>query len=258
MAAPDYKNLLDFSGKIALVSGASRGIGEAIAHGLAANGAEVIVSSRRLESCEKVAAEIVAAGGRATARACHQGNMEDIERLFNEIEGDQGKLDVLVNCGGTSPYYGPIDETPESAFDKTFEVNLKGPFFMSSRAIALMRASGGGSIVNVASINGMTPGALRGVYSMTKAAMISMTKAYAKECGVDGIRVNAIAPGLVQTKLAAALTDDEEMLKGYIDRFAIKRVGQPADMVAGTLFLASDAAGFTTGITLTMDAGVTI
>ncbi len=254
----DYDNLLDFSNKRVLVSGASRGIGEEIARAFAANGAHVLVCSRKLAACEQVAQSIRDDGGEATARACHQGSLEDIEVLFDWVQRDPGGLDVLVNCGATSPYYGPIAQTPESAFDKTFDVNLKGPFYMSARAVELMQAQKHGAIVNIASINGLSPGRDRGVYSMTKAAMMNMTGAFAREYGVDGIRVNAIAPGLIQTRLSSALTEDEQALQGYIKRFAIPRIGQPSDIVGAALYFASDAAAFTTGVTLTVDGGLMI
>ena len=253
----DYTKLMDFSGKTVFVSGSSRGIGEAIVRAFAANGADVIVSSRDLGACEKVASSIRADGGKATAKACHAGKMEDIAAVFDWIKGEYGKLDVLVNCGGTNPFYGLIGETPEGAFDKTIEVNLKGPFYLSSKAVEMMKTAGGGAIVNVASINGITPGNMQGIYSMTKSAMINMTQAFAKEYGHDGIRVNAICPGLVDTKMTAVFTSNEDMLSKFTNSFPIPRAGKPEDMVGGVLYLASDAAAFTTGTTLVMDGGVT-
>lgn len=253
----DYTKLLDFTGKTVFVSGSSRGIGEAIVRAFAANGADVIVSSRDQGACEIVAASIREGGGKATAKACHAGKMADIATVFDWIQATYGKLDVLVNCGGTNPYYGLIGETPEAAFDKTIDVNLKGPFYLSSKAVAMMKATGGGAIVNVASINGITPGHLQGIYSMTKSAMINMTKAFAREYGADGIRVNAICPGLIDTKMTAVFTSNEDMLSKVTNSFPIPRAGQPDDMVGGVLYLASDAAAFTTGTTLVMDGGVT-
>lgn len=196
----DYTKLLDFTGKVVFVSGSSRGIGEAVVRGFAANGAKVIVSSRDQAACEKVAESIRADGGDAQAKAAHAGRMEDVEAVFEWIQSEYGRLDVLVNCGGTNPFYGLIGDTPEAAFDKTIDVNLKGPFYLSAKAVKMMKEQGGGSIVNVASINGITPGHLQGIYSMTKCAMINMTKAFAREYGHDGVRVNAICPGLVDTK----------------------------------------------------------
>ncbi len=253
----DYKKLLDFTGKIAFVSGSSRGIGEAIARGFAANGAHVIVSSRDQDACEAVASDIRDSGGLATAKACHAGRMEDVKATFAWIKETFGALDVLVNCGGTNPFYGMIGDTPEKAFDKTIDVNLKGPFYLSAEAVNMMKDAGGGAIVNVASINALSPGDKQGIYSMTKAAMINMTKAYAREYGRFGIRVNAICPGLVDTKMTAVFKADENVLKSFTDSFPIQRMGQPEDMVGGVLYLASDAAGFTTGTSLIMDGGVT-
>ncbi len=251
----DYTKLMDFTDKVVFVSGSSRGIGEAIVRAFAANGASVIVSSRDQAACEKVAESIRENGGKAQAKAAHAGRMEDVESVFEWIQSEYGRLDVLVNCGGTNPFYGLIGDTPEAAFDKTIDVNLKGPFYLSSRAVKMMQKQGGGAIVNVASINGITPGHLQGIYSMTKSAMINMTKAFAKEYGVDHIRVNAICPGLIDTKMTAVFTAQEDQLKQYTDTFAIKRAGVPDDMVGGVLYLASDAAAFTTGTTLVMDGG---
>ena len=253
----DYTKLMDFRGKTVFVSGSSRGIGEAIVRAFAANGAGVIVSSRDQEACEKVAASIREDGGKAQAKACHAGRMEDIATVFDWIEAEYGKLDVLVNCGGTNPYYGLIGETPEKAFDKTIDVNLKGPFYLSSKAVEMMKAGSGGAIVNVASINGITPGHLQGIYSMTKSAMINMTQAFAREYGHSGIRVNAICPGLIDTNMTAVFTSNEDALSQMTNTFPIPRAGVPDDMVGGVLYLASDAAGFTTGTTLVMDGGVT-
>ena len=251
----DYRNLMNFTGKTVLVSGASRGIGEAIARGFAANGARVIVSSRDQAACEQVAASIGAEGGSAVARAAHAGRMEDVSALFDWIEAEMDGLDVLVNCGGTNPYYGPIGDTPVAAFDKTVDVNLKGPFYLSAHAVRLMKGRGGGAIVNVASINGIRPGDMQGIYSMTKAAMINMTMAFAREYGRYGIRVNAICPGFVETKMTSVFLENEQVMAAVAAKFPIPRVGQPADMVGGVLYLASDAAAYTTGTTLVMDGG---
>ncbi|TNE61304.1 MAG: glucose 1-dehydrogenase [Alphaproteobacteria bacterium] len=253
----DYTKLMDFTGKVVFVSGSSRGIGEAIVRAFAANGARVIVSSRDQATCDAVAESIRADGGDARAKAAHAGKMDDITAVFDWIKAEYGRLDVLVNCGGTNPFFGLIGDTPEAAFDKTIEVNLKGPFYLSSEAVKLMKAQGGGAIVNVASINGITPGRMQGIYSMTKSAMINMTKAFAREYGPDGIRVNAICPGLIETKMTAVFTANEELMDNMISQFPIRRSGKPEDMVGGVLYLASDAAGFTTGTTLVMDGGVT-
>lgn len=248
---------LSLHGKVALVAGASRGIGEATALRLARNGATVICSSRKLEDCERVAQAVREAGGQARAITLHLGEAEDREKAVASIRETEGRLDILVNNGATSPYFGPAFDTPESAWDKTFDVNVKGPFFLSSLAIPMMKAQGGGAIVNVASINGLRPGFFQGAYSITKAAVISMTQVLAQEHGVDGIRVNALCPGLTETKLASALTSSpglEDMMKR---NFSLQRVGQPEDMAAAIHFLASDASSYMTGQCLIVDGGIT-
>ncbi|MGN6383007.1 MAG: SDR family NAD(P)-dependent oxidoreductase, partial [Dyella sp.] len=174
--------LFDLTGKIALVTGASRGIGAEIARLFAAHGAHVIVSSRKLEDCQKVVDGIVADGGQAEAIACHIGEMAQIEALYAAIDAAHGRLDVLVNNAATNPYFGPITDTELAIFQKTVDVNIRGYFYMSSHAAKRMAKNGGGSIVNVASVNGVVPGFQQGIYSITKAAVISMTKAFAVEC----------------------------------------------------------------------------
>lgn len=247
---------IDLSGKIALVSGGSRGIGEAIARGLAGAGAEVLVASRKLESCEAVCESIRAAGGSAEARQCHAGREEDIEALFEDITDRYGRLDILINNAATNPHYGPTDQISAAAYDKTFEVNLRGPFFMSSRAIALMREHGGGSIVSVASIASLVPPPMQGVYAMTKAALVSMTRSFAKENAAYNIRVNAILPGFVDTRFTGVLKQDERTLNTLLGLIPMRRMGEPAEMVGGVLYLVSDAASYTTGASLVMDGGL--
>ncbi|MEE4661702.1 MAG: glucose 1-dehydrogenase [Halieaceae bacterium] len=247
-------DLFRLDNKIALVSGGSRGIGEAIAHGLAEQGAHVIVSSRKLEGCEAVAAAIRAQGGQATAMACHAGDLEAIDALFAAIDQQFGGLDILINNGGTNPYFGPVAETPMAAFDKTVEVNFRGPFYMSEKAVASMRTRGGGAILNVASIDGISAGALQGVYSTTKAAMISMTQAFALENGPYNIRVNALCPGLTETRFTTVFMEQE----GYSDvvkHLPLQRAAQPIDMVGATLLMVSDAGACMTGQTLVVDSG---
>ncbi|HEY5775984.1 MAG TPA: glucose 1-dehydrogenase [Xanthomonadales bacterium] len=250
-------NLFDMSGKVAVVNGASRGIGEAIAKGLAGCGAVVVLTSRRQESVQKVADEIVAAGGKAVAKACHAGHLDEIDALFKYIDDEFGRLDILINNAATNPYYGPATDLSPEAFDKTVEVNLKGPYFMLAKAVPLMSKSGGGSAVNVASITALTPPPGQAVYSMTKAGLVSITRSFAKEYGRQGIRVNAILPGVVETRLASAMIHDPAVQK-WISRLPAGRAGQPEDMVAGVLYLVSDQAAYTTGTTLVMDGGATL
>jgi NAD(P)-dependent dehydrogenase (short-subunit alcohol dehydrogenase family) len=256
MKAADM-NRIDLGGKVALVNGASRGIGEAIARGLAGCGARVILSSRDRDSVQQVADSIGAEGGKAAARACHAGRLEDIDALFDSITNDFGRLDILINNAATNPWFGPAADLPPAAFDKTVEVNLKGPYYMMSRAVPLMIAGGGGSLVNVASIAALVSMSGQAVYAMTKAGLVSLTRAFAREYGQKGVRVNAILPGVIETRLAAALVADPGMQK-RIARQAVARFGQPEDMVAGVLFLVSDQAAYTTGTTLVMDGGATL
>ena len=247
----------ELKSKVALVNGASRGIGLAIARGLAAAGATVIVTSRSQESAGEAAAAIEADGGRAVAMACHAGRLEDIEALFRGVRETTGRLDILVNNAATNPYYGPAHGLSPDAFDKTVEVNLKGPYFMMAQAVPLMLEGGGGSIVNVSSIVSLMSMPGQAPYAMTKAGLVSLTKSFAREYGPKGIRVNAILPGVVETRFAQALVDDPSVQK-WISRLPVPRAGQPEDMVEGVLYLVSDGAAYTTGTTLVMDGGATL
>jgi NAD(P)-dependent dehydrogenase (short-subunit alcohol dehydrogenase family) len=251
-------DLFDLSGKLAVVTGATRGIGESIAQTLAAYGAHVIVSSRKQDDCDTVAAAIRDAGGKAEGRACHIGAMEDIDALFKFLEVDKGRLDILVNNAATSPYFGPIVDTDLNAFQKTVDVNLRGSFFMCAKGAKLMAKNGGGAIVNVASVGGVIPGDFMGIYSITKAAMISMTKAFAKECAPIKVRVNALLPGVTDTKLAAALVKNDAVLKQAMPHIPARRVAQPSEMAGAVLYLVSPAASYATGTCLNVDGGYLI
>ena len=247
--------LFDLSGRVALITGASRGIGEATARLLAEQGAHVIVSSRKQEDLDKVAAAIGAAGGKATAIAAHQGESAALKSLIEEISDRFGRLDILVNNAATNPYFGHISDTDAGMIDKTLQVNIKGYFELSALASKLMKKGGGGSIVNIASINGVKPGNMQGIYSITKAAVINMTLAFAKECAPWKVRANAVLPGLTDTKFASALTKNEQILKTVLPMIPLGRMAQPAEIAPAILFLASDAASYVTGTTLTVDGG---
>ena len=250
------KDLFDLSGRVALVTGASRGIGEAAARMLAAHGAKVVVASRKADACEAVAASIRDSGGEAEAIACHIGEMAQIQSTFDAVEKRHGRLDILVNNAATNPYHGPIVDTDVGAFQKTVDVNIRGYFFMSSLGVKLMAKGGGGSIVNVASINGVVPGHMNGIYSITKAAVVSMTKAFAKECGPMGVRVNALLPGLTDTRFASALINSPDpAVRERIGKIPLGRYAQPDEMSAAILYFASDASSFATGSSLVVDGG---
>lgn len=245
----------DLSGRVALVTGASRGIGRAIAGLLARHGATVVVTSRKLESCEAVAAEIRAAGGDATALACHIGEPTQITTAMQEIDARHGRLDILVNNAATNPYFGPAVAMDLSAYQKTVDVNIRGYFWTSIEAARRMLAQGKGAIVNVASVNAFRPMDGQAVYSMTKAAIVNMTQGLAREWARQGIRVNALVPGLVETKFAAAIHQDEKLRAAMERMVPMGRIAQPEEMAGAVLYLVSDAASYTTGSCLTADGG---
>ncbi|MBP0638996.1 SDR family oxidoreductase [Cupriavidus sp. AcVe19-6a] len=251
-------NLFDLTGKIALVTGASRGIGEEIAKLLAEQGAYVIVSSRKLDDCQAVAEEIVKTGGQADALACHVGRMEDVAAAFEHLRSKHDRLDILVNNAAANPYFGHILDTDLAAYEKTVEVNVRGYFFMSVEAGRMMKAQGGGAIVNTASVNALQPAEKQGIYSITKAAVVNMTKAFAKECGPLGIRVNALLPGLTRTKFAGALFEDPLIYERWLAEIPLRRHGEPREMAGTVLYLVSNASSYTNGECIVVDGGLTI
>ncbi len=252
-------NLFDLTGKTALVTGASRGIGEEIAKLLAEQGAHVIVSSRKIDDCSAVAEAINNDGGSAEGFACNIGNMDDITATFDHIrEKHDGKLDILVNNAATNPYFGHILDTDLGAFNKTIDVNIRGYFFMSVEAGKLMRENGGGAILNTASVNGLQPGLGQGIYSVTKAAVINMTKAFAKECAQFGIRCNALLPGLTKTKFAGALFTSDEIYDAAVQMIPMGRHAEPKEMAGTVLYLVSEASSYTNGECIVVDGGMTI
>jgi NAD(P)-dependent dehydrogenase (short-subunit alcohol dehydrogenase family) len=251
-------NLFDLTGKTALITGASRGIGRATAELLAEQGAHVIISSRRQADCEAVADAINAAGGSAEGLACHIGDLGQIEATVAGVRRRHGRLDILVNNAATNPYFGHILDTPPDAFQKTIDVNIRGYFFMSVEAGKLMRETGGGAIVNTASINALKPPPMQAIYSMTKAAVVNMTRAFAKECARFDIRCNALLPGLTRTEFAGALFEDEKFYNHAIAQIPMRRHAEPGEMAGAVLYLVSGASSFTTGEILVVDGGMTI
>ncbi|MEW6666424.1 MAG: SDR family oxidoreductase [Thermodesulfobacteriota bacterium] len=248
---------VDFSlkGKIALVTGASRGIGEAIAMTLADYGAHCILVSRKADGLKGVADKIASRGGKAEGIACHVGDLKQIETLFRQVKERYGMLHILINNAATNPYFGEMLGADEGVWNKTFEVNLKGPFFMTQHAARLMMESGGGSIVNTSSINAIRPGMFQGIYAITKAGVIAMTKAFAKELASRNIRVNALLPGLVETHMAKAILETPAVHDYAMRMVPMHRHAQPMEMAGAVLYLVSDAAPYTTGATLVVDGG---
>jgi NAD(P)-dependent dehydrogenase (short-subunit alcohol dehydrogenase family) len=249
--------MVDFSlkNKIALITGASRGIGEQIALTLSENGAYCILVSRKMEGLENVVSKIINSGGEAEAIACNMGELDQIESLMAQVKEKHGRLDILINNAAANPYFGEMINAQEWAWDKTNQVNLKGPFFMSQIGARLMMETGG-CIVNVSSVNGIRPAPFQGIYSVTKAALIAMTKAFAKELAPHRIRVNALLPGLTQTKFASAITENKEIEKEVIAQIPMKRMAEPSEMAGAVLYLVSSASSYTTGTCITCDGGL--
>jgi len=241
--------------KIALVTGASRGIGEAIAVTLADYGAQCILVSRKADALKGVADRIATRGGKADVMACHVGDLKQIEALFNQVKEKYGRLDILINNAATNPYFGEMLGADEGVWNKTFDVNLKGPFFLIQKAAGLMTESGGGSIVNVSSINGVKPAPFQGVYSITKAGLISMTQAFAKELAPKNIRVNALLPGLVDTHFSKAIMENDMVHDIAVKMIPMGRHAEPMEIAGAVLYLVSDSAPFTTGASLVVDGG---
>ena len=243
-------------GKVALVAGGSRGIGEACAIALAEAGADVVVSSRKLPELEKVAEEIRARGRRGLALAAHIGKVEESRSLVEKVKAEFGKIDILLNNAGTNPYFGPILDAEEWAWDITMNVNLKGPFVLSQLVAGVMREQGGGSIINMASVGGLRPGGQQGIYSVSKAGMIMLTRVMAREWGEYNIRVNAIAPGVIKTRLSEALWKEPSTGEAAMRRISLGRLGEPVDIAGAVVYLASDASSYVTGDTVIIDGGV--
>jgi NAD(P)-dependent dehydrogenase (short-subunit alcohol dehydrogenase family) len=252
------KAIFDLTDKVAIITGASKGIGEDIARVYAKFGANVIVSSRKQEACDALAAQIKADGGQATGIAAHVGDMDQLQHLVDQTIATYGGVDILVNNAASNPVFGPSLDADGGAFDKIMQANVKAPFELSKMVHASMKARGGGSIIMVSSIAGHTPDPGLGLYSVSKAALNMLTKVLAKEWGPDGIRVNAICPGLIKTKFSQALWQDEKTLMHFTKRLPIARMGTTDEISPLALFLASSASSYSTGSLFYADGGTVI
>ena len=247
--------IFGLDGQVALVTGASRGIGRAVALGLARAGADVVLAARKAPDLEVVADEVRALGRRALAVPAHLGRRPDIDRLFDTALDAFGRLDVLVNNAGTNPVFGPLADMDEDVWDRIMTLNVKGYLLAAQRAARAMRPRGSGAIVNVASTAGVRASPGLGAYSVSKAAVIMLTRVLARELAPAGIRVNGVAPALIETRFSEALWKNPEIVSGYLKSTPLGRTGQP-DEVAGTVvYLCSEAASYVTGQTVVLDGG---
>ena len=245
----------DLTGKVALVTGSTMGLGEATARVLAGQGAHLVVSSRKQDQCDAVAQAMRDEGLSAEGRACHIGRMEDIEAMYRHLDERHGRIDILVNNAVLSPWRS-IEDTDPAIFTKAVEVDLRGYWYMSVEAAKRMKAHGGGSIVNIASVAALHPDRMLGLYSTLKTALIGMSRAFALEFGKDQVRVNTVLPGLFQTKLADAY--DEEAKKRITDKAALGRLGRVEEIGYAVAYLSSAAGAYVTGASLVVDGGLTI
>jgi NAD(P)-dependent dehydrogenase (short-subunit alcohol dehydrogenase family) len=248
----------DIQGKVAIITGASRGIGLAIAERYAEAGAKVVISSRKQEALDAAAAEIAKKGGEVFALAAHNGDKEALRGLVAAVLERYGAVDILVNNAATNPHFGPILDGEDSMWQKTIEVNLMGNVWLTQEVVEVMRERGGGKIINIASINGLRPGTFQGIYSITKAAVINLTQTLGMELAGDNIQVNAIAPGLIQTHFARAIWDNEALRQHIVERTPAGRIGQPEEIAGMALYLASPASSFVTGQVFVIDGGITV
>lgn len=248
----------NLEGKVAVVTGSSKGIGKAIAKALAEQGAHVVISSRNQEACNAVTEELKGLGLKASGIACHIGKEAQRKSLVSQTNKTLGGIDILVNNAAINPVFGPIEEAEEGIFDKIMDVNVKAPWMLSNLVLPSMQERGAGSIINIASVEALTPGMGLGLYSTSKAALLMLTKNQAKEWGKYGIRANALCPGLIKTKFSAALWQNEKILQKIERTLPAGRMGMPQEMAGMVCLLASDAGAYMTGGVYTADGGYMI
>lgn len=252
------KHLFDLSGKVAVVTGSTKGIGKAIAEALAAHGAKVVISSRKTETCEQVAGEINAAGGEAIAIPCHIAHKEQIQNLVEHTRAHWGKIDIMVGNAAVNPYYGSSLDIPDSAFEKVMACNIQSNSWLCQMVIPEMQQRKDGAIIIVSSIGGLKGSPVIGAYCISKAADMQIARNLAVEFGPDNIRVNCIAPGLVKTDFARALWENPESSEQRVAATPLRRLGEPEDIAGAAVYLASPAGSWITGQTIVVDGGVTI
>lgn len=252
------KQKFDLTGKVAIVTGSSKGIGLAIARGLAENGAKVVISSRKQDAVDAVAEEFKNDGLEAVGIACHIGDGAQREALVAKTMEHFGRIDILVNNAAINPFFGPLETSNEEVFDKIMNVNVKAPWLLSNLVHPHMKAQSSGSIINIASVEGIHPGFKLGLYSVTKSAMIMLTKNQAKEWGRHGIRSNVVCPGLIKTKFSEALWTNEQLVAGYTSVVPLKRVAEADEMAGIVMLLASEAGSYMTGGVYAADGGYLI
>lgn len=251
-------SLFDMNGKVAVITGSSRGIGKAIAEQMAAHGAKVVISSRKAEACEAVAEELKSSGHDAIAVPCHVGQKAQLQHLVDTAKDVYGKIDVLVCNAATNPVYGTTAEMSDEAWDKIMETNVRGTFWLCNMVLPGMAEQGGGNVIVLSSIAGLRGNTVIGTYGVSKAAEAALVRNLAVEWGPKNIRVNAIAPGLVRTDFAKALIEDPKRLEQAEQRTPVRRIGEPVDIAGVAVFLATDASAYVTGQTLVADGGETI
>jgi NAD(P)-dependent dehydrogenase (short-subunit alcohol dehydrogenase family) len=251
-------SLFDLSGQVALITGSSRGIGKAIAEQMAAAGAKVVISSRKQEACDEVRDEIRARGGEATSIACNIGRKEEVEGLVKATLGQMGRIDILVCNAAVNPFYGSLMKLDDDAWDKIMDSNVKSSWWFCKLVAPHMVERGSGNIILISSIGAFRSTSVLGAYGISKAADAQLARNFALELGPKGIRVNAIAPGLVKTDFAKALWSNPTILQNVEQRAPLRRIGQPVEIAGVAVFLASQAASFVTGQLIVADGGATL